>query len=318
MKRIPALFIIVTLVLLSALNWSFAGKDKGKQSRKFLKGYQQTAPATWLKLHKAGLKVDSAGIGGVAFMKLKLVDHRDSLLVDYNAQRGGQQVAVQFDRIRFKGDFMDVLMHLNSGDSATFYIVLDSIKKYYRTPAGNDFPLSPKDDSLEFIGFKVKVDSVYTKTVLDQKMAVMQRQQMEQQKAMIEKSRQDVLWYLAVNEMSDLKPDSKGIYYKELVPGTGAQVTSGTKVSVWYKGMLTNGLIFDTNLAGPNRMPMEFIAGQQMIPGFTECILRMKDGGKSVFIIPPDLAYGEQQNGAIPPYSALVFVVELKIVGSGQ
>lgn len=318
MKRIPALFVIATLVLLSALNWSFAGKDKGKQSRKFLKGYQQIAPATWLKLHKAGPKVDSAGVGGVAFMKLKLVDHRDSLLVDYNAQRGGQQVAVQFDRVRFKGDFMDVLMHLNTGDSATFYVVLDSIKKYYRTPAGNDFPLSPKDDSLEFVGFKVKVDSVYTKAVLDQKMAVMQRQQMEQKKAMMEKSRQDVLWYLAVNEMSELKPDSKGIYYKEIVPGTGAQVTSGTKVSVWYKGMLTNGLIFDTNLAGPNRMPMEFIAGQQMIPGFTECILRMKDGGKSVFIIPPELAYGEQQNGAIPPYSALVFVVELKIVGSGQ
>ncbi|MCA6363816.1 MAG: FKBP-type peptidyl-prolyl cis-trans isomerase [Bacteroidetes bacterium] len=318
MKRIPALFVIVTLALLAALNWSFAGKDKGKQSRKFLKGYQQIAPATWLKMHKAGPKVDSAGVGGVAFMKLKLIDHRDSVLADYNAQRGGQQVAVQFEKPRFKGDFLDVLMHLNTGDSATFYMVLDSIKKYFRTPAGNDFPLSPKDDSLEFVGFRVRVDSVYTKAAMDQKMAVMQRQQTEQQKAMKEKSRNDVLWYLAVNEMSDLKPDTKGIYYKELIPGTGAQVTPGTKVSVWYKGMLTNGLIFDTNLAGPNRMPMEFIAGQQMIPGFTDCILRMKDGGKSVFIIPPELAYGDQQNGAIPPYSALVFVVELKIVSSGK
>ncbi|MCU0434890.1 MAG: FKBP-type peptidyl-prolyl cis-trans isomerase [Bacteroidia bacterium] len=318
MKRIPALFTLVLFVALSLLNWSFAGKDKGKQSRKFLKTYQQVAPATWLKMHKAGPRVDSAGMGGVAFMKLKLIDHRDSLVTDFNAQRGGGPVAVQFDKPRFKGDFLDMLSHLNVGDSATFYIVLDSIKKYYRSAASNDFPLDPKNDSLEFIGFRVKIDSVYTKSMVEMKMAVMQREKQAQQQALIEKSRQEVLWYLAVNEMSDLKPDSKGIYYKELVPGTGAQVTPGTKVSVWYRGMLTNGLIFDTNLAGPQRMPMEFIAGQQMITGFTECILRMKDGGKSLFIIPPELAYGEQQNGAIPPYSALVFVVELKIVGTGN
>jgi FKBP-type peptidyl-prolyl cis-trans isomerase FkpA len=318
MKQFPVLLTALLAATFVAAGFAFPGKEKDKFSKKFLKGYQQISPSTYLKLHKAGPKVDSAGTGGVVFVKLKLIDHRDSVISDLNRQDPRQSFPVRIDKPRFKGDFMDAMAHLNTGDSATFYIALDSIKKYYRANGQDEFPLEPKYDSIPFIGFRIKIDSVYSKTVFDLKMLQMQMQQQQQKKGMLDKSKQDVLWYLAVHEMSDLQPDSKGIYYKELSPGNGVQVMPGMRVSVRYKGMLTNGMIFDTNMGIPARPNLEFTAGDQMIPGFTDCILRMKDGGKAIFVIPPDLAYGEQQNGAIPAYSALVFQVELKIISTGK
>jgi peptidylprolyl isomerase len=102
-----------------------------------------------------------------------------------------------------------------------------------------------------------------------------------------------------------------GIFYVTQKEGTGNKAGKGKTVSVNYKGMFLSGEVFDnSDLHGP----LEFQVGSgQIIPGFDEAVLDMKQGEKRLVVLPPELAYGEQGagNGAIPGNSFLIFEMEL-------
>ena len=91
--------------------------------------------------------------------------------------------------------------------------------------------------------------------------------------------------------------------------GTGKQPAATSQVTVHYKGMLLDGKVFDSSY--DRGQPVEFPLNQ-VIPGWTEGLQLMKEGGKATFYIPAKLAYGEQGvPGTIPPNSTLIFDVEL-------
>lgn len=92
--------------------------------------------------------------------------------------------------------------------------------------------------------------------------------------------------------------------------GTGAAVKSGDTVVMHYTGKLPDGTKFDSSLDRDEPFETQIGAGQ-VIKGWDEGILGMKVGGKRKLIIPPDMGYGDQQNGTIPPNSTLIFDVEL-------
>ena len=102
----------------------------------------------------------------------------------------------------------------------------------------------------------------------------------------------------------------------ELRVGTGADATSGRTVTVNYTGWLYSataadhkGQQFDTSTGGA---PFSFLLGAgRVIAGWDSGLVGMKVGGQRRLVIPPNLAYGSQQVGPIPPNSTLVFDVEL-------
>lgn len=99
---------------------------------------------------------------------------------------------------------------------------------------------------------------------------------------------------------------------KDTVVGTGAAAAAGDSVTVNYVGSLTNGTVFDAS-ANHGTTGFTFTLGTgQVIKGWDEGIVGMKEGGKRQLLIPASLAYGEQAIGnVIPANSALVFEVEL-------
>jgi peptidylprolyl isomerase len=101
----------------------------------------------------------------------------------------------------------------------------------------------------------------------------------------------------------------------DTVVGTGAEAKAGDTVTVNYVGMLPNGTIFDASEKHGQAFSFKLGAGQ-VIPGWDKGIAGMKVGGKRELIIPPDMAYGSRDLGAIPPNSTLIFQVELLKVGS--
>lgn len=100
-----------------------------------------------------------------------------------------------------------------------------------------------------------------------------------------------------------------GIQYADIKIGSGAIPTQDSKVTVNYTGWLLDGTKFDSSY--DHGRPAEFVASQ-VIPGWTETLLKMKVGGKRKVIIPWQLAYGvEGHPPTIPAKADLVFVIEL-------
>lgn len=103
---------------------------------------------------------------------------------------------------------------------------------------------------------------------------------------------------------------SPKLVVKDVKVGTGPEATPGKTVTVQYTGWLIDGTKFDSSR--DRGQPFAFPLGQgQVIKGWDEGVAGMKVGGKRILVIPPDLGYGPQGTGPIPPNATLVFAVEL-------
>ena len=115
--------------------------------------------------------------------------------------------------------------------------------------------------------------------------------------------------FLAANKKkSGVQTTSSGLQYLHTTPGTGAQPDNNDKVTVHYHGTLIDGTVFDSSVE--RGQPANF-GLNQVIPGWTEGLQLMKEGGKTTFFIPSELAYGARATGKIQANSALIFEVEL-------
>lgn len=100
-----------------------------------------------------------------------------------------------------------------------------------------------------------------------------------------------------------------GLQYTVLTEGTGRSPRATDTVLVHYRGTLLDGTEFDSSYA--RNTPISFPLNQ-VIPGWTEGVQLMKEGGKTKFFIPSNLAYGSRgAGGLIGPDETLIFDVEL-------
>lgn len=116
--------------------------------------------------------------------------------------------------------------------------------------------------------------------------------------------------FLAENgKRQEVTTTPSGLQYQVLQEGTGRQPKATDTVRCHYHGTLIDGTVFDSSVQ--RNEPCEF-GLNQVIKGWTEGVQLMKEGAKYRFFIPYQLAYGERGAGAsIPPFSALIFDVEL-------
>lgn len=98
---------------------------------------------------------------------------------------------------------------------------------------------------------------------------------------------------------------------KTLVPGEGPLIQLQDRVRVHYTGRLKDGTVFD-DTREPGK-PATF-AVNNLIPGWSAAMLTLKAGGKAVIYIPPHLGYGGIRAGKVPPFSGLIFDVEVLAV----
>jgi len=100
-----------------------------------------------------------------------------------------------------------------------------------------------------------------------------------------------------------------GLRYEIIKPGNGPYPKVGKTVKITYVGRLLNGKVFDSdeeiNVEISNDPP------PWIIPGWTEGLQKINKGGKIKLFIPPSLAYGDQHHHNVPPYSTLIFEIEV-------
>jgi FKBP-type peptidyl-prolyl cis-trans isomerase FklB len=115
--------------------------------------------------------------------------------------------------------------------------------------------------------------------------------------------------FLADNKTKEgVKTTASGLQYRILVEGTGRIPVDTSKVEVNYCGTLIDGKEFDSSYK--NNKPSSFRVNQ-VIKGWTEALKMMPVGSKWEIYVPQDLAYGSAEQSNIPPYSTLIFEIEL-------
>ena len=124
---------------------------------------------------------------------------------------------------------------------------------------------------------------------------------------------QNEIWLQENAKKEGVITTPSGLQYKCIVPGishSSGHVDDAKIVTINYTGKLINGCVFD---ASDNYS--EYVSA--FVPGFIEGLKQMKEFGIYEFYIPYDLAYGQEGAGTegtsshIPPYSTLIFRVEL-------
>ena len=115
--------------------------------------------------------------------------------------------------------------------------------------------------------------------------------------------------FLKKNAKADsVQTTASGLQYKIITKGTGEIPQATDKVKVNYEGRLVDGSVFDSSYK--RGQPIDFYANQ-VIKGWTEALTMMPVGSKWMLYIPQQLAYGSREQGKIPPFSTLIFTVEL-------
>ena len=100
-----------------------------------------------------------------------------------------------------------------------------------------------------------------------------------------------------------------GLQYEVITAGNGKKPSATDRVQCHYEGTLIDGTIFDSSI---KRGEPAVFGVNQVIKGWVEALQLMEEGAKWRLYIPYDMAYGEHGAGEmIPPYSALIFDVEL-------
>ncbi|MBQ0033990.1 MAG: FKBP-type peptidyl-prolyl cis-trans isomerase [Bacteroidales bacterium] len=116
--------------------------------------------------------------------------------------------------------------------------------------------------------------------------------------------------FLAENAKREgVKVTASGLQYEVLEATIGQKPKATDKVKVHYEGTLIDGTVFDSSYRRGEAISFGL---NQVIAGWTEGLQLMSIGSKYKLYIPYQLAYGERGAGqSIPPYSALIFTVEL-------
>ena len=112
---------------------------------------------------------------------------------------------------------------------------------------------------------------------------------------------------LGIN-VSSFTKTGYGLYYKDIVAGTGATVAKGDTLFVHYFGYFPTGIVFDSNPSTAE--PFRFTVGAGgVIAAWDSAAVGMKIGGQRELIVPPSLGYGSAAHGSIPANSVLVFTI---------
>ena len=170
----------------------------------------------------------------------------------------------------------------------------------------DDFAQAIKDS----IAGKEQIKAAEAQQIVQQFFAEQEKAQRAKAAEMGKKLKEEGETFLAENAKKDgVITTASGLQYLVLKEGTGKSPKATDSVKCHYEGFLTNGTVFDSSIQRGE--PATFPLGG-VIKGWTEGLQLMKEGGKTGFFIPYNLAYGEAgASGAIPPYAALIFDVEL-------
>ena len=259
-------------------------------------GFSRGKEGVYFQLHKIGESSREAMYSDYITADIQYATMDDSVFFEGRRK-------LQLNKSGAKGSVEACFRMLAEGESATFIISADEFfTKSLETSLPDYF--NPGDM------MKIKLDIIDIQT----------QREYEQEKEAFLNWIEDfgdyekvILQQFLKEEKLPVQPTKSGLYYLCLKEGSGKKVEKGDTVTVNYEGQFLNGKFFDSTVR--RKQPFQFVYGTewQVVDGLEEAIGMMKEGEKSLFILPSNLAFGTEgsSTGIVPPFTSLIFEVEL-------
>jgi FKBP-type peptidyl-prolyl cis-trans isomerase len=270
------LFKLVALVMMVAVAASCTSKYPG---------FKKSASGLYYKVYSVSKDTVKPKVKDWISMEYKLVvksKGKDSIFIDSKKAKQGA-LRMQLPASDYKGDIYEGMRMLAAGDSGEFIVNADSLfKKTFRQNSRPKYI-----DSNSVARFSIHMVSIDSPDALKKK-----------EKETLDK-------FLADNKIT-VAPQASGLYYVEEVAGKGIKVDSGCQITYNVKISMVNGKqVFAQDT-------MKFVYGKRPdMTGFLEGIKLMKKGGKARLILPSQLAFGERGYREIPPYTSIIYDVQV-------
>lgn len=217
--------------------------------------------------------------------------------VYYDFQKDGNQVYAQLSASIFPADLNEAYAMMNLGDSASFYVKADSV-------AINNYGKRPEDVGL-------KADDYFRYEIKLLEIKSMEEFQAQVEKANgtpEERSRKKFDEFVSANGITEHTPS--GLYYTKLVVTEGPSPQRGQTARIKFDAHCIDGTKIGST--EDNGKLFNVVLGQgTVLKGLEEGIGLMHLGEKARLVLPYYLAYGAEPYEGLPPYSNLVFDVEL-------
>ncbi|MBN1597416.1 MAG: FKBP-type peptidyl-prolyl cis-trans isomerase [Bacteroidales bacterium] len=209
----------------------------------------------------------------------------------------------------YTGAIEDCFKMLRNNESASFILTAEP---FFKNTLQSDLPPFLKEDD----DFKVNI------TVID----IQTEDEFEKEKQAFLNWINDfgdfekvILEQFINEEKINASPSSSGLIMLPLVKGNEKTIEPGDTITINYEGRFLNGKFFDSTVR--RNQPFQFIYGTewQVIKGLEEGLGKMHEGEKALFILPSELAFGQEgsSTGIIPPFTSLIFEVEIVQISKG-
>lgn len=284
-------FFIVSLIILSFTSCSEQAKYPG-----FSKGRH----GIYYKLQKIGEFTEKARPGDYVTADITYKTMGDSVF--FTGRR-----KLQLTKPQFKGDITDCMMMLSEKESATFII---SASGFFHNTIQSELPSFLHEGDMMKV--TIDIDEIQTEEMyLKEKEAFLHwiEDFGDYEKVLLEQ--------FLDQEKLPVEPEKNGMYRFLLREGSGKRIEPGDTITINYEGKFLNGKFFDSTIK--RNQPFQFVYGTewQVIKGLEDALSLMREGEKSLFILPSEIAFGEEgsSTGIIPPYTSLIYEVEvLKVI----
>ena len=240
------------------------------------------------------------------------------------APRDGEILKINFNFITLQGDtlldFIDkepVTMiygdtYLGEGFSEAMRYVPEGGEGHFVIPSSLAFDSVGLEDYIgPYTSFVLNVKNVDIMTKEEYEAEEILREEAEQAANLkrLEEEPAKMAKFLKEHNVN-VAPTESGVYYLEIVTGTGDMVDEGDMVSIYYNMYNTDDKLIDSNYGNE---PLSFVYGNgEMVPGIEEAVGMMRVGGKATIILPSKMGFGDiAVDEALPANSIVVFDLEL-------
>lgn len=285
MKKIFLLSLILGVILTSCQQQS---------KTKSYEGYSQTSSGLYYKFYQQN-EGDNPQVRDILDVMLSCSINDTAVIIPEN------RMILPMIESLFNGDVYEGFKMMHKGDSASFMVRADStFITLFGSPLPNMFSIS------DLMRFEIRLNDFYPESEMQAKQIEYMKKNYSDETV---KAEQELHEYFKNNNIKPMTTAS-GLNYVITKEGNGEKPGVGTLIKVHYTGKLLDGTVFDSSV---NRNePFQFVLGiGQVISGWDEGLQLLTKGSKAVLYIPYYLAYGDRGAGTIPPFSTLIFEVEL-------